>query len=60
MVDNMFGGISQFCYQAGVETKKRKPQTTSWSLLCTFERQSCSWKKRRNCNPLSSKAKIEI
>lgn len=24
MVDNMFGGISQFCYQAGVETKKEK------------------------------------
>ena len=22
MVDNMFGGISQFCYQAGVETKR--------------------------------------
>jgi len=24
MVDNMFGGISQFCHQAGVETKKRE------------------------------------
>ena len=30
MVDNMFGGISQFCHQAGVETKKEK---TSNKLL---------------------------
>jgi len=46
--------------EAHGQQKKRKPQTTSWSPLCAAEKQSCSGKKRKNCNLLYVQAKVGI